>query len=92
MSDEIAALRSGLTQISAELACVKAETGKARDYTQICNLQAAYGYFVDKGRRDDAADLFAADGTLGAEARWGEAACENQYLRKTAAHYRRARP
>ena len=36
----------------------------ADDYIAIANLQAIYGYYVDKSRWDDAADLFAADATL----------------------------
>jgi len=57
MTDEIAALR-------AELAALSARVAKADHYVEICNLQAAYGYYVDKGRWDDAAALFASDGTL----------------------------
>ena len=36
----------------------------AEDYRELVNLQGAYGYYVDKGLWDPAADLFAADGTL----------------------------
>ena len=36
----------------------------ADDYVAIANLQAIYGYYVDKSRWDDAAALFAADATL----------------------------
>jgi hypothetical protein len=36
----------------------------AEDYHDLVNLQGAYGYYVDKGLWDHAADLFAADGTL----------------------------
>ncbi|WP_137680276.1 nuclear transport factor 2 family protein [Aurantiacibacter suaedae] len=36
----------------------------AEDYREVMNLQAAYGYYVDKGMWDKAADLFAQDGTL----------------------------
>lgn len=34
------------------------------DYIAICNLQAAYGYYVDKTLYDEAADLFARDARL----------------------------
>jgi hypothetical protein len=34
------------------------------DYRELCNLQAAYGYYVDKGLWDKAAALFAEHGTL----------------------------
>jgi len=36
----------------------------AEDYRDLVNLQGAYGYYVDKGLWDQAADLFAAEGTL----------------------------
>jgi len=36
----------------------------ARSYVEICNLQAIYGYYVDKTLYDQAADLFAAGGSL----------------------------
>jgi SnoaL-like domain len=36
----------------------------ATDYVAICNLQAAYGYYVDKTLYDEAADLFARGGRL----------------------------
>ena len=36
----------------------------AEDYRDLVNLQGAYGYYVDKGLWDQAADLFATDGTL----------------------------
>jgi hypothetical protein len=57
MTDEITALRAELTEL-------RAEVQQARDHQAICNLQAAYGYFVDKGLWDKAAELFAEDGTL----------------------------
>jgi acetyl esterase/lipase len=34
------------------------------DEQRIENLQRIYGYYIDRGRWDDAADLFASDGTL----------------------------
>lgn len=36
----------------------------AEDYRELVNLQGAYGYYVDKGLWDKAADLFAREGTL----------------------------
>ncbi len=36
----------------------------AEDYMAICNLQAAYGYYVDKTLYDEAADLFARNARL----------------------------
>jgi hypothetical protein len=50
--------------LRAELAETKAKAQAAEDYQAICNLQAAYGYYIDKGRWDDAAALFAEDATL----------------------------
>ena len=40
------------------------EVRHARDFQAVQNLQAAYGYYVDKGLWDQAADLFAQDGSL----------------------------
>ena len=55
--DEIAELR-------AELAVLRARVRAAVDYRELVNLQGAYGYYVDKGLWDKAADLFADGGTL----------------------------
>lgn len=61
----------GTEELAAELAALKAEVGTLRrqaqmaaDYVAIANLQAAYGYYVDKMRWDEVADLFARDATL----------------------------
>jgi hypothetical protein len=64
MSDDVADLAREVAALRVELAEVKAKAQQATDYQAICNLQAAYGYYVDKGRWDDAAELFAEDGTL----------------------------
>jgi len=64
MSEDVAALAQELVALRAELAEVKAKVQQAEDYQAICNLQAAYGYYVDKGKWDEAAALFAEDGTL----------------------------
>ncbi|KPL68402.1 hypothetical protein SZ64_09885 [Erythrobacter sp. SG61-1L] len=58
------ALREELRLLRNDLDALAAKSRKADDYVEICNLQAAYGYYVDKGRWDDAADLFAQDATL----------------------------
>jgi hypothetical protein len=55
--DEVAELR-------AELAGLRARVQAAEDYRELVNLQGAYGYYVDKGLWDQAADLFAIEGTL----------------------------
>jgi hypothetical protein len=64
MSDEIERLTAEVAALRAELAQVAAKARQAEDYQAICNLQAAYGYYVDKGKWDEAAALFAEDGTL----------------------------
>jgi hypothetical protein len=51
-------------ELSDRLDRLEARARKAEDWTEIANLQAAYGYYVDKGMWDKAADLFAKDGTL----------------------------
>jgi hypothetical protein len=58
-------------QADADLAALKVQVAQlqqqaqaATDWTAVANLQATYGYYVDKMRWDDAADLFAKDGTL----------------------------
>lgn len=55
--DEIAGLR-------AEIAELRQRVQANEDYSELVNLQGAYGYYVDKGLWDKAADLFAVDGTL----------------------------
>ena len=56
---------------AAQFAALQEQVGQlqrqaqaAEDWTRIANLQATYGFYVDKMRWDDAADLFAADATL----------------------------
>ena len=48
----------------ARIEALEARARAAEDYRELMNLQAAYGYYVDKGLWDKAADLFAKDGTL----------------------------
>jgi hypothetical protein len=48
----------------ARIEQLEARALAAEDYRDLANLQAAYGYYVDKGLWDKAADLFAMDGTL----------------------------
>ena len=57
-------LESELAALRREVAQLRAEARAATDYIDINNLQRGYGYYVDKGRYDAAADLFAEDGTL----------------------------
>lgn len=58
-------------KLAAEIAALRAEVAEARehaqradDYIAIANLQAAYGYYVDKALWDQAADLFSRDATI----------------------------
>jgi hypothetical protein len=53
-----------LAALEAEVATLRAQAGHADDYIDIINLQAIYGYYVDKSQWDQAADLFAKDATL----------------------------
>jgi SnoaL-like domain len=53
-----------LAALKAEVAALKLQSDRAHDYVDIANLQSIYGYYVDKSRWDDAADLFAGNATL----------------------------
>lgn len=53
-----------LATLQAQVAALQARTQRADDYIALVNLQSAYGYYVDKSRWDDAADLFASNATL----------------------------
>jgi hypothetical protein len=57
LEEEVAALRR-------EVAELRGQAQAASDYIAISNLQRSYGYYVDKGLWNEAADLFAEDGTL----------------------------
>lgn len=50
--------------LAAQVAALTQQAQAANDYIAVANLQASYGYYVDKSRWDDAADLFATDATL----------------------------
>ncbi|NBC37428.1 nuclear transport factor 2 family protein [Novosphingobium sp. FSY-8] len=64
MDERIDQLAQAVADLRAQLATAQRAAAKADHYVEICNLQAAYGYYIDKGRWDDAADLFAPDATL----------------------------
>jgi outer membrane murein-binding lipoprotein Lpp len=53
-----------LNELAAQVAELKQQAQAASDYVAVANLQASYGYYVDKSRWDDAADLFTKDATL----------------------------
>ena len=53
-----------LDRLNTEVAQLEKKVQNSQDYIAISNLQAAYGYYVDKCLWDQVADLFAKDGTL----------------------------
>jgi hypothetical protein len=53
-----------LRTLQQEVAALRQQAQAATDYVDIANLQASYGFYVDKARWDDAADLFSTDATL----------------------------
>jgi len=53
-----------IANLAERVALLEIQARTAADYVEICNLQAAYGYYVDKTLYDEAADLFARDGRL----------------------------
>jgi outer membrane murein-binding lipoprotein Lpp len=57
-------LAAELAALRAEVATLRQGAQAANDYVAIANLQASYGYYVDKMRWDEAADLFTRDATL----------------------------
>ena len=50
--------------MGAQLGDLMRRAQRLRDEVQIENLQRIYGYYLDRGQWDQAADLFAADGTI----------------------------
>ncbi|MDR3721520.1 MAG: nuclear transport factor 2 family protein [Candidatus Acidoferrales bacterium] len=57
LAAEIAALKSQIAQIASQIQ-------NSQDYIAINNLQDAYGYYVDKTKWDEVADLFTDDGSV----------------------------
>ena len=55
---------SDTAALLARIEALESRALAAEDYRDLMNLQAAYGYYVDKGLFDKAADLFAEEGTL----------------------------
>ncbi|OYX65492.1 MAG: hypothetical protein B7Y88_08635 [Sphingomonadales bacterium 32-64-17] len=64
MSDQMSEVLAQLAALKQRQAELETEVQQARDFQSVQNLQAAYGYYVDKGLWDRAADLFAEDGSL----------------------------
>ena len=53
-----------IESLKAAVAQLQKQVQNSQDFIAISNLQAAYGYYVDKCEWDQTADLFAKDGTL----------------------------
>jgi SnoaL-like protein len=53
-----------LAQAFARVQSIEARAKRVQDVDQLRNLQAAYGYYVDKALWDDVVDLFAENGTM----------------------------
>ncbi len=64
MSEQMQAVLAEIAALKQRQAELEAEVRQARDFQSVQNLQAAYGYYVDKGLWDQAANLFAEDGSL----------------------------
>lgn len=60
----VPAAASAQQTAEARLAAYRERVERLEDADAIETLQATYGYYFDKGLWDDAADLFAADGTF----------------------------
>ena len=57
-------VRAEIEALKAAVAQLQRQVQNSQDFIAISNLQAAYGYYVDKCEWDQTADLFAKDGTL----------------------------
>jgi len=57
-------LAAEVQELKAEIEAVKKQAQNAEDYVAISNLETAYGYYVDKAKWDEVADLFTKDATL----------------------------
>jgi hypothetical protein len=57
-------LAAQVKKLQEQVAALQQKSDRAQDYIDIANLEAIYGYYVDKGQWDQVADLFTNDGTL----------------------------
>jgi len=55
---------SRIDELSAQVAELQRKAEAANDWVSVANLQAAYGYYVDKMQWSQAADLFTEDASL----------------------------
>jgi hypothetical protein len=62
--DKAKGVEAEIQALKAQVADLAKQVQNSQDYIAICNLEDAYGYYVDKTQWDQAADLFAKDGTL----------------------------
>ena len=51
-------------KLQAQVEDLERRVGRAEDFVALSNLEAAYGYYLDKCQWDQAADLFARDGRI----------------------------
>ncbi len=66
MADDAAleSLRQTVARLEEQVSHLRSKAAVSEAHLEISNLQATYGYYVDKGLWDEAADLFTQDGTL----------------------------
>jgi len=64
LQSQLQTLNQQVASLQGEVAPLRTQAQAANDYVAIANLQASYGYYVDKSRWDDAAALFTDDATL----------------------------
>lgn len=57
-------LATEVSELSEQIIDLKQQTQMNTDQAELTNLQAIYGYYVDKAQWNDAADLFTSDATL----------------------------
>src|SRR5476649_2045561 len=71
--------------INAEIDRLSAEVGQLEGARAVRKLQRAFGYYVDRGLWDEAADLFADDGTveIGADGVYVGKARIREYLQRS---------
>lgn len=78
--DELTKLRELVESLQDQVQELRSKADAAESHLAICNLQAAYGYYVDKGLWDQARwRAFILIAWPGGEARLGEAVYENGY-------------
>jgi hypothetical protein len=64
MQQQMQALQTEVETLQQQAQGLRQQAQAADDYVDIANLQASYGFYVDKSRWDDASALFAENATL----------------------------